>query len=424
MVRKFSLDYRKVNSITAHEQFKNVIFLYGSMVLGIILGIVVSVLNTRILGPEVFGDFKFIHSTYYFFSIIISFGFLVTSSKLLAEKKNDNIRKELIGSSLILSSATGILFVLTMFLFAFVQKNFFVKDLSSVIIMISPLFFFIPFIQGMENIYQGENKIKELGIFRQAPLFLYIIVVLILYQLKLVNITTAMIAQLSSFGAVILLSAFFLRPSFKNIRSTISLIFKENKLYGFNVYVGSVIGVASTHLGPIAISFFSSDNIDVGFYSLALTVTMPLALIPTVVGTTLFKEFANRPSIPAKATKGTIVISAVSLVFFMLLIKPMIIVLYSEAYLDAATLAYVVSSGQIMHGFGNYYNRFLGSKGQGKSLRNGAISVGITNILGFVTLVPFFGAYGAAVTKLSSGIVYVISMRIYYKKFLNSGIGS
>jgi len=388
------------------------------MILGVFIGILVSVLNTRVLGAEAFGDFKFIHSVYYFLSIIISFGFLVTSSKLLAEKKNDHLRKELIGSSVVISSILGIIFVVVMFFFGLVQSKIFAKDLSAIIMMISPMFIFIPFIQGLENIYQGDNRIKELAFFRQAPLVLYLILMVILYKYELVNLKVALFAQLSSYAVIIIISIYILKPSFVNMKRMFYMIFTENRKYGFNVYIGSIVGVASTHLGPIAISFFSTNNVDVGFYSLALTVTMPLVLIPTVVGTSLFKEFANRSKIPSKATKLTIFISIISLIGFLLVIKHIIIFLYSKDFAEAAVLAYIVSVGQILHGFGNYYNRFLGSKGQGKSLRNGAVWVGLTNVIGFTAAVPFYGAYGAAATKLCSGVVYIGSMLFYYRKFV------
>ena len=317
-----------IKLLFSNKRIKQISALYSSMIVGVLLGIIVSVMNTRFLGPEAFGDYKFIHSVYTFFSIILAFGFLVTVSKLLADKKNDKIRKELIGSSFVISSIIGIIFVTAIFAFAFVQKSFFAKDLSALFMMLSPLFFFIPFLRGFENIYQGENRIYELAIFRIAPQVFYIIIVLFLYKFNMINLQTALITQLSIFGLVVLSSICFLKPSFKNLKNTIKLILHENRLYGFNVYIGSVVGVASTQLGPLAISFFSdSSNIDVGFFSLALTITMPLALIPTVVGTTMFKEFANKNEISKKATQSTILISVLSLGIFALLVKPLIIVL-------------------------------------------------------------------------------------------------
>jgi O-antigen/teichoic acid export membrane protein len=409
MLNKNILKTKRVRQIGA---------LYSSMIAGVMLGIVVSVLNTRILGPEAFGDFKYIHSLYSFFAIIIAFGYMVTTSKLLAEKKNNSIRKELIGSSLVICSILGFIFIAVMLLFSVIQQNFFATDLSSLIIMLAPLFFFIPFVSGLENIYQGENRIYELAIFRLAPQVLYILAVAILFKYGQINLETALITQFALFGLIIIISVFYLKPSLSNLKNTVRLISKDNKLYGFNVYLGSVIGVATTQLGPIAISYFSENNTDVGFFSLAVTITMPLALIPTVVGTSMFKEFANRNEVSSKATKITILVSVLTLILFLLFIKPLVGFLYSKDFTGAVKLAYIVSIGQIFHGFGNYYNRFLGSKGQGKYLRNGALFVGIINLVGYISLVPIFGAQGAAWTKLTSGMIFVGSMLYYYKKYL------
>ena len=241
-----------------------------------------------------------------------------------------------------------------------------------------------------------------------------------MYKFDYINLVTAVALQLLSFGISSAIVIYNLKPKYSNLGTVYRLIFHENKKYGFQVFLGSIIGVASTQLGPIAISYFSVNNTDVGYYSLALTITMPLVLIPTVIGTSMFKEFANREVIPKKATQFTVLISIFSLIIFLIIIKQVIILLYSKEFVNAVNLAYIVAAGQIFHGFGNYYNRFLGSKGQGAYLRNGAISVGITNIAGFIFLVPFFGANGAAITKLSSGIVFTVSMLFYYKKYTNN----
>lgn len=387
------------------------------MIIGIVFGILISVINTRFLGTEDFGNYKFIQSVYSFFIVIIAFGYVVTAGKLVAEKRNDNIRRELIGASIIITTLLGLIFIFAMIIFSFFQKSFFPTDLSYYFIFLSPLFFFMPFTQTFENILQGENKIYELAIYRLLPQLLYIAGIFILYKLNYISLKTAVTLQLSTYGIASIIMICFLRPRFSNLTQAYNLIILENKKYGFQVYIGSIVGVASTQFGPIAISFFSNDNIGVGFFSLAMTITMPLVLIPTVIGTSMFKEFANMDYIPKKATNITILLSIASLVAFIIIIKPVILFLYSVEFIGTVKLAYIVAVGQMFHGFGNYYNRFLGSKGQGRYLRNGAISVGIANILGFVFLVPFMGATGAAVTKLFSGIIFTISMLYYYKKF-------
>lgn len=409
--------FRKFKHLLSEKKLKQIVSLYSSMILGVVFGVIVSVMNTRFLGPESFGNYKFIQSVYTFFAVILAFGFLVTTSKLLAEKKNDSIRKELIGSSILILSFIGVLFVLTILIFSGIQKSIFPTDMSALFIMLLPLFFFIPFLQGLENIFQGENRIYELSVYRILPQLFYISIILMLYKYERINLHTALIAHFCALGFVVLFSIFYLKPSFKNCKKYCKYILNENKLYGFNVYLGSVIGVASSQFGPLAISFFTGNNVDVGYFSLALTITMPLSFIPTVVGTTMFKEFANRNSISNKSTKATIAISTISLVLFVILVRHIITLLYSDKFLAVVEIAYIVAIGQIFHGFGNYYNRFLASKGQGKSMRDGAILVGITNISGFFLLIPNWGAIGAAITKLASGLVFLISMLYYYNRF-------
>ena len=403
--------------IKLNKKIKQVGFLYTSMIIGIFLGIIVSVLNTRLLGPESFGDYKFVQSVYSFLSITLGFGFFVTISKLLAEKKNDSIRKELIGSSIVIFSIIGIIFMISIYFFAITHKIYFTNDLSRVFLILLPMFFIIPFMQGLENIYQGENRIYELSIYRFAPQLLYIIAIFFVYKFSKVSLLAALGLHLGTIAIVNILFIYFLKPSFKSLSKTIRIILIENKKFGINVYVGSIIGVATSQFGPIIISYFSNNNVDVGFYTLAITITMPLSFIPTVVGTSMFKDFANRDGVSLKATKVTIIISIFTLVVFMIIVKPVVILLYSEKYIEVVNLAYFVAVGQLLHGFGNYYNRFLGSKGQGKSLRNGAISVGITNLVGYVVLISYYGAMGAAITRLFSGFVFITSMLYYYRKF-------
>ncbi len=61
--------------------------------------------------------------------------------------------------------------------------------------------------------------------------------------------------------------------------------------------------VASNYLAGITLGVFNEDNTEVGFYTLALTVTTPLSTLPAIIGTTYFKQFATQPCIPSKVLK-------------------------------------------------------------------------------------------------------------------------
>lgn len=389
--------------------------LYTSMVLGIIIGIGVSVINTRLLGPQQYGDLKFLQNLFAFVVTFLTLGVFVSGSRLLALKKNEQIKNQLVGNLLILASAISVVLIIALFIFSFFEGQIFHNELGRIIRIFSPLLFVFPFQLCLQNIMQGDNRIYELSIFRLSPRILYLLAAIAFNYFVPLSLTSALGIQLLALALIILVMIIRFQPKFVNIKKNISIIWEENKTYGFHDYIGTLAGVASASLAGFSISYFI-DNTNVGFFSLALTTTMPLTMIPNAVGTTFFKDFANRDSIPKKTTAVTLVLSIGALIFFLLIIKKVILLLYSAEYSSVIPLAYLVSIGCIFHGFGDYINRFLGAHGKGKQLRNGAFAVGVSNVLGYILLVYFFGVKGAAITKLISGIIYCGMLYYFYKK--------
>jgi len=84
--------------------------------------------------------------------------------------------------------------------------------------------------------------------------------------------------------------------------------------------------------------------------------------------------------------------------------------LYGKEFESVILLNLCSEFGVIAHGFGNFFNRYLGANGQGKALRNSAIIVGgctmILNLLLYLNGVKAVLAY----SKLASGFVYLILM--------------
>ena len=73
------------------------ITLYGTSFLGIGLGFAISVFNTRILGKEAFGDFKFIETVFRFLASLVSVGVFISITRMLAIIKNKIYKQNLIG---------------------------------------------------------------------------------------------------------------------------------------------------------------------------------------------------------------------------------------------------------------------------------------------------------------------------------------
>ena len=175
--------------------------------------------------------------------------------------------------------------------------------------------------------------------------------------------------------------------------------------------------VSTNYLAGITLGYFNQDNSEVGFYTLALTITAPLAALPAIIGTSYFKKFATQPGIPRKVIVATVGMTMATCLLFVLLIHPVVRWLYTDRYAAVATYAAILSVGSCIHGIGDMFNRFLCSHGQGISVRNASIANGIFKILGYTVLVALFNTSGAIFTTLVCDVVYFACLIYYYIRF-------
>ncbi len=392
--------------------------LYGALVLGIVLSFLTSILNTRSLGPAEFGDYKFINNLFLFASTISTLGLFTTGSQMLAAlKANDGRKDDLVGALLVAGGLIAAVFLLLCAGFAFIQPLVFGRDLRMPIIFFSPLVTVVIMQPCLEGIYQGDNRIHELSMFRLLPPALF------LGLLSLISFLHGLTRDLTlglQLGAGIAATLFFVRrlhPRIRNVVSQLRGLWSFNREYGWHVYVGILSNVATAYAATFVISYFV-DNTSVGFFSLAVTITMPLTQISSVVGTTYFKEFAQSRTLPRNVTRATYGIAALMLVAFIAVIRPVVLIVYTDKFALVATLAMIIAVGATAHGLGDYYNRFIGAHGRGRDLRNGAVIVGIVNVVGYLGLVPLVGAVGAAITRLLAGLTYCGMMAFYYRRLV------
>ena len=389
------------------------------MVLGILIGIGVSVVNTRLLGPQQYGDLKFLQNLFAFTVTFLTLGVFVSGGRLVAQKKNERIKYQIVGNLLLLATAISVVLSASVFMFSFFEEQLFHNELGQIIRIFSPLLFVFPFRLCLENIMEGDNRIFELSVFRVSPTMLYLLAALSFNYFIPLSLTYALAIQLGALIIIICLMIILIKPSFTNIKQNISYIWEANKTHGFQVYIGTIAGVATAHLGGLSIGYFI-DNTNVGFFFLAVTITAPLTMIPNAVGSVFYKDFANRNFIPAKATVVTLMLSISVLCLFAIIIDKVILFLYSPAYQAVIPLVYWISIASVVHGCGDYLNRFIGAHGVGKFNRNAAILVGISNVIGYTILIQLFAITGAAITKVFSALVYLGTMIYYYKKLSNS----
>mgnify|MGYP006284689151 CR=1 FL=1 len=386
------------------------------MTMSVLVGIGISIINTRYLGKEQYGDFKFLINFFSLAVTFLTFGFFYTGGLLLARTDQNRKKKELTGDILKIALLSSLLLIFVSLIFSFLEHRIFGHHLGPVIRYSLPLLFIYPFQLSFEQLLQGGNRIYSLSVLRIGPKLVYIVLAVMLQYFSRFNLTSALIAHLGASAIIICTLIVFVRPKFGFRTHYLTTILKQNRSYGFPIYLGAITGVASSYLAGITISYYM-DNTNVGFYSLAITAALPLTMLPSSFGITFFKAFVSYAKIPRKVILVTVGIGLTALLGFLLFIDEIVLFLYTEEFSPVIGLSYYIAIGSLFHGFGDFLNRFISAKGLGKLIRNSNFVLGAVNTAGFIILPRYLGVEGAAITRFIAGIVYFLLLLSFYLRY-------
>jgi O-antigen/teichoic acid export membrane protein len=406
----------------SNERFKQAVTLYTANILGIPLSIINSVIITRFLGPSYYGDYRFLFNIFNLSVVFFSLGFFQAGNRALVLNSDKKKAKELYGAELVILG--GLFLIMSIFLlgYALFDQNIAGKGLQNILIYLIPFSWVFLLVSYFEVLFQADNKINLLAKSRLFPQLAFFVATVIIYLAffnyhgKRLNLiwTVFLIVQISIFVFIL----HKVGPSFKNLKSRLKEILSFNKSYGINVYLGSICAVGFSQLTGILISYFANNNSGVGYYSLATTIAGPLSFIPNVIATTHYKDFSTTSRIPRKLVLITLAISLSALAFILIVVSPFINIFYGAKFSPVVSLAYIVCFGVILNGAADFLNRFLGSHGKGRELRNSSIIVGLSLLLLNIVFIPRFGETGAAYTLLLSGMIYFLCMLWFYKRLV------
>lgn len=403
--------------LTITKSNTQVVVLYVSTLLGIILGVMSSIVNTRFLNPDDYGDVRYVQNIINFVASLLLFGYFLSGSRLLALSNNEHYSKRIRGAMCVILAIASLVLVLSCVgcFMGHLSKS----NVANLFLISIPVCFYPLFLNYVNTTAQGDNHIGRLSIARLFPSLLYVPVGYIIFKIYGATSELMILLQWGIYTVVLFLVIISTKPSFNNLKPIFKDLQNENKTYGMQLYIGSLVMCATNYIAGITIGIFNPDNTEVGFYTLALTVTGPLSSLPAIIGTAYFKQFATQSKIPDKVMKFTIGITIISCLGFIAIIRPLVTLLYSEAYASVGFYAMILAIGFSFHGIGDMINRYLGSHGQGKSIKNASIANGVVKVFGYTVLVYFFSTIGALVTTLVCDFIYSIVLCVYYKRFIS-----
>lgn len=410
-VNDFFVAIRSKNPHVLHP-----IALFGSMVLSMGLNFLSSIVTARLLGPSNYGDLKYIQTVWSLLALVITFGYFHSASRVLVLESDNQKSREITGTMIFISLVMGMIICVVIVLMAYPLDYIFHVNVAQIIVPLAPLILVIPLSQSLYLILQSTDQIYLLAIITGTPPILYLVTILVLSRMKQISTSSVLLSQQLSTLIVIILVLVYIKPSINSIKFWWGEIKTHHKTYGLPVYRGALFSIGTGYLNRLGISYWV-DNIAIGYFSLASSLVEPLKLLPNAVATSSFRSFATKPRISNKVLLATIVITLTSLVVAIIFFGTPLSWIYTTKFYEVGPMARALSLGAIFYGFGDLFNRFLGAHGKGKSLQNAAYANGIANVAGILIFVPLLGTWGAVISSIFAGGIYLLLMLLSYRIF-------
>ena len=396
------------------QSARQAVVLYGATIFGILLGVLSSVVNTRYLDPSDYGDVRYVQNIINYIGIFLFIGPFFAGGRLLAVSKDEASARRIRGALVVLTAVLSLVLMASTALLGLFHSR---HDLTMLFLVSVPVCLQPLLINYMLFVLPGDNHIWRVSLSRFLPALLYVPACYLVYRYTGASSQKMMLLQWGITTAVFIAIVASTRPRFEGLRPAFTDLWRESREYGRQLYVSQLISVATNNLAGVTLGLFNTDNVTVGLYTLALTVTFPISMLPSIVGTTYFKQFASQPRIPRKVLNVTFLATLVTALAFVLLIKPLVVFLYTEQYRTVGVFAQWMTLSFCLHGLGDMFNRFLAAHGQGRPVRNASLVCGLVKLFGFTLMVWLWDTTGALIALTVSELIYFLVLWSYYLRF-------
>ncbi len=393
--------------------------LYIASLAGVGFSFLGSLLNSKLLSKESFGDWKYLQNYLVLISYLVNFGLYYSGGRLIAATDNKT-KIRVYKGYLLYFAMTGVLVII---LSIIISGVFFPKvlheNLFHLALVLMPFFIVNTLTFYFESVYQAEGKLLSLAVYKLAAPLVYVTLLYALKSFSEGSIYYNAVLYYISYFVVFMILLWNDKPIFKRNTSEWKDLKLQHKSYGVHLYWGSLWSVGVMYLLPILVGLFNINNVEVGSYGLALSFMMPLTLIPGLVGTSYFKQYIKLQTIPRVAFKKVLISSSALFIFLIFGADFFIDLLLGAKYKDVASLIKIGALGAILHGLGDFVNKFLMAKGESKYLKKVSIAMGVVQLISSLILIKLFSATGGVIAKSLGSLIFFAALYIfYYKKYV------
>jgi O-antigen/teichoic acid export membrane protein len=382
-----------------------------------LLAAVSTVLVARGLSTRDFGAQTFAVSFLVFTSLFFDFGLFLPSGRLVARSSGEG-RQRLVGAALMAFVPVGVTFSAAVFALSFGVDTWFHVHAGHALRLISAVAFVYPFGLLSNYLAQGVDRLHIYSITSAGSQALYVVALVVLAATG-VKLSVSLVLELRLAGMVVsaIVALFWLSPAFQGSLAHIRQLAHDARAYGFQVYVGRVLSVATYNMDVLMLGALT-DAKTVGYYGLAGSAAYAVGLPAYGMSAALFSRMTSAAKLDSRWLVIAWTTGLGGAALATVLAHPLVPLVFSHRYSRAIGLIPPLALAEAVRGATTVYNSFLSAQGRGKALRNAALILTVSNLILNFALIPPFGALGAAWASLAALVANLIAHVVFYRRSL------
>ena len=405
---------------------KNVIVTISARFLQLIIGIIVSIIIARSLGPKNKGIYALATMLPTLIITLLNMGIGKAITYYLPKKLY--CRSVILFNNLFLSIVTGFfgtcIGIITIIFF---RQNI-LPNVPEGYLFFTLILIPLGFINtNIQYYFLGLNKIKAYNIIPIINSFLYLIFLLILVKVLKLGIIGCISVSILCSSIVLVISLYYANKITGKISYKINIDFCKKILkYGIQIQMGGIIGFLNYRIDIFLINIILGPT-KVGFYTLSVGLVEKLSIITHVISALLFPKIAGekdtqrKNNITPTITRNMFWITSFVAIVLFFLCRWIILILYSEAYLPSVRPLQALLIGTIAISISSILWQDIAARGYPMLNNYIDLIVLAINITLNLLWIPRYGITGAA---WASTFSYTFSLlcRLYFYCKLSSNL--
>ena len=396
-------------------------------VLRLFLGIGIFVIIARILGPELKGVYSL---AILLPSLLVSFGtFGIGQASIFYIGSRKYPPNDIFATNIMLSFFLGIVgFSIGLIIIIFFSSSLFPEVEKGYLIL---ALFLIPLqlcFTVLNQFLLGLQKIKEFNLASILQVFAFLISLSIFLLVFNMGVSAAIIAYVLSYLVGIGASVYLTKQSILSFGWCFNKSYaKDAFTYGFKIYLGNAIGLFRYKVNIFLVNAFL-DPIAVGLYVAAVEISERIWLISQSAGLVLFPRVSSETDekklkeLTPIVFRNVLLVTFIGAVFLFFIGRFLILLLYSEKFLDSVLPFQIFLIGVVaMSGGKVLSNDLYGRKRPELNIYINSITL-MLNVILNILWISKYGIVGAAWATSISYIVSALSKTFVYCKISENKI--